>query len=76
MSASNESKSSPVDLLYGAAAIAEAMNMTEAQVYHLHARKELPAFKIRGRVCARRSHLNEWLDRLAQRAIEGEHAGE
>lgn len=61
-----DKKSPPVDLLYGVAAIAGALSMSEAAVYHLHARKELPTFKIRGRVCARRSHLDAWLEEAAK----------
>lgn len=48
-------------LLYGAGPIAVFLGMTEAQVYHLHAREILPTFKIGARVCARRGELNAWL---------------
>lgn len=45
------------DLLYGASAIAEHLQMTAKQVYHLHDQANLPTFKIGNRVCARRSEL-------------------
>ena len=41
MSEKRDNKTPQVDLLYRAAAIADALGMTEAQVYHLHAREEL-----------------------------------
>ena len=45
------------DLLYGVAAIAAHLQMTEKQVYHLHDQRHIPTFKIGGKVCARRSTL-------------------
>ena len=45
------------DLLYGVPAIAAYLQMTQAQVYHLHNKGEIPTFKIGGKVCARRSTL-------------------
>lgn len=45
------------DLLHGAGAIAEHLNMTRKQVYHLHERGELPTFNMGRTVCARRSTL-------------------
>lgn len=45
------------DLLYGVAAIAAHLEMTQPQVYHLHNKGEIPTFKIGGKVCARRSTL-------------------
>jgi hypothetical protein len=45
------------DLLYGVGAIAEHLTMTRAQVYHPHARGDLPTFKTGRTVCARRSTL-------------------
>ncbi|WP_286880878.1 hypothetical protein [Sphingomonas sp.] len=48
---------SPADLLYGVKAIAAHLQMTVKQVYHLHAKGDLPTFKIGATVCARRSTL-------------------
>lgn len=45
------------DLLHGVEAIADHLRMTRPQVYHLHARGELPTFKLGRTVCARRSTL-------------------
>ena len=45
------------DLLTGVEAIAEHLNMTKRQVYHLHDAGELPTFKLGAKVCARRSTL-------------------
>ena len=50
-------KAGTTDLLYGVPAIAEHLEMTQPQVYHLHNKGELPTFKIGGKVCARRSAL-------------------
>lgn len=47
----------PTDLLHGVEAIASHLCMTRPQVYHLHARGELPTFKMGRTVCARRSTL-------------------
>ena len=47
----------PADLLHGVQAIAEHLQMTRPQVYHLHNRGDLPTFKMGRTVCARRSTL-------------------
>ncbi len=52
------------DLLYGVPAIAEHLQMTEPQVYHLHAKGEIPTFKVGGKVCARRSALAKHFAKL------------
>ena len=49
------------DLLYGAPAIAEFLNMKQRQAYHLIDKCGLPAFKIAGKVCARKSTVTAWL---------------
>lgn len=51
------SNASPVDLLYGLAAIGEHIGLTDRQVEHLVAKGELPTFKLASTVCARRSTL-------------------
>lgn len=48
---------STTDLLHGVNAIAEHLNLTAKQVYHLHGNGELPTFKMGKTVCARRSTL-------------------
>lgn len=59
-----------VDLLYGVEPIRAYICMTAAQVYHLHARGQLPTFKIGKKVCARRSDLDMWLAIRAASAVE------
>lgn len=63
------------DLLYGVEAIRECLNMTAAQVYHLHAQNRLPTFKIGKKVCARRSALDRWLADIEAAAMEGRSNG-
>ncbi|WP_371346063.1 DNA-binding protein [Ancylobacter sp. IITR112] len=53
--------SDATDLLYGVEAISKCLNMTTAQVYHLHARGQIPTFKIGKKVCSRRASLSTWL---------------
>lgn len=60
------------DLLYGVPVIAEHLRLRERQVYHLITKGNLPSFKIGGKVCARRSSLDQWLvDQEAAAAVEG-----
>ena len=61
----------PSDLLYGVPAIAEYLNMTPRQVYHL-TENGLPHFKIGARVCSRKTLLAKWLDEQTP----GNNAGE
>lgn len=49
------------DLLYGAGAIAQYLGMSEAQVYHLHRKGNLPSFKIGAKVSSSKSKLDEWV---------------
>ena len=49
------------DLLYGAPAIAAFLNVRARQAYHMIEKGGLPAFRIAGKVCARRSTLTTWL---------------
>lgn len=46
------------DLLYGMEAIGAAIGLTARQVEHLIGKQQLPAFKLGGTVCARRSELD------------------
>jgi len=52
------------DLVFGARAIASVLGMTQRQVYHVTACSQIPTFKIGGTLCARRSTLLAWLERL------------
>lgn len=45
------------DLLYGVAAIASHLELTQRQVLHLHEKAGIPTFKMGRTVCARRSAL-------------------
>lgn len=59
-----------VDLLYGLAAIGEAVGLTARQVEHLIAKGELPTFKLGATVCARRSALAKHFAQLEAAAAE------
>lgn len=50
------------DLLFGAESIADALGMTRRQIYHAVASRYLPAFRIGGTICARRTTLERWLN--------------
>lgn len=54
MTASADDKSG---LLYGVPAIASYLRLTPRAVYHLHASRRLPTFKLGGKVCASRTEL-------------------
>lgn len=56
------------DLLYGVPAIAVFLNVRPRQAYHLIERARLPAFRLAGKVCARRSTLSAWLAECEQQA--------
>ena len=56
------------DLLYGAKAIAQFLGITVAQARHLYEVRRIPTFKIGWIVCARRSSLQDWLDRMEEQA--------
>lgn len=62
MKATNEG--SPVDLLYGLAAIAEHLGLTVAQVKWQIAKCGWPVFKQGAKVCARRSTLAKYFAAL------------
>jgi hypothetical protein len=47
------------DLLKGARHIAHELGCSEREAYHLAERKLIPAFKIGGRIYARRSELRQ-----------------
>lgn len=49
------------DLLWGAEAIGEFLNLTRNQVFHLHRRGRLPTWKEGAIVCARKSTLTKWM---------------
>lgn len=49
------------DLLYGASAIANYLNVSRAIVYHMVADATIPTFKLGKTVCARMATLDKWL---------------
>jgi excisionase family DNA binding protein len=51
------------DLLYGARPIAEHLGITERQARYLIDQGTLPSWKEGKTICARRSSLNDWMDR-------------
>jgi len=61
------------DLLYGVAAIASYLGLTEKQARHRTQQGTIPTFKMGSVVCARRSSLRAWLANLeSQSGQEGE----
>ena len=67
------------DLLYGAPAVADYMNMTERQARYLMDKGSLPSFKIDGKVCSTRGDVDAWLAEArakAMRAARAKAAGE
>ncbi|MCO7736456.1 DNA-binding protein [Brucella intermedia] len=58
------------DLLYGVPAIADFLRMTQPAVYHLSRRADWPGFKIGGKVCARRSAIDQWISDMETKAQE------
>ncbi|MBN9074321.1 MAG: DNA-binding protein [Rhizobiales bacterium] len=55
------------DLLYGVKAIAEHLGVTERRAQYLKDKGSIPTFYLDSTVCSRRSLLNEWLDKIAER---------
>jgi hypothetical protein len=49
------------DLLTGAEAIAEFTGWSRRRIFYLHERGNLPAFKVGGRLHARKSTLLAWI---------------
>lgn len=61
---------SQTDFLYGAAAIAKALGITEKQARHRIESRDIPTFKVGGTICARRSSLARWMAELERRATQ------
>ena len=59
----NHSNDNKGDLLLGANAIADHLGITRRQVYRLIYDDLVPSFKIGGAVAARRSTLDQWLEK-------------
>lgn len=59
------------DLLHGVQAIADHLGLNFRRAYHMIEKGGLPVFKIAGRVCARRSTINQWLADCEAKAMEG-----
>jgi hypothetical protein len=49
----------PSDIVWGAAAIGRAVNLSERQAFHLLEQKKLPAKKVGGKHCASVQRLKE-----------------
>lgn len=56
-----EQEKEGADLLYGVPAIAAFLGLQVKQLRHRIAEGYVPAFRIGGTICARRSTLNQWL---------------
>ncbi len=53
-------------LLYGVAAIAEYLGLAERQARHQIEKGRIPTFKIGGKICARPTALDAWLEELSR----------
>lgn len=60
------------DLLYGARAIADFLNLREPQVRGMIEEGTIPTFKVGWRVCALKSKLNEWFTARANAAANAQ----
>ncbi len=56
------------DLLQGAASIGAFLGFSERQTFYLLEKKRLPAFKLQGRWCARKSTLLAHIEKLEMAA--------
>jgi excisionase family DNA binding protein len=57
-------------MLWGAAAIADYLGLTEHTVRHLIDRGVVPAFKLAGRIVARPTTLDRWLEEQERAALD------
>lgn len=55
-----------LDVLWGAEAIAQALNLSPRQLRHMVKKGDLPVGKLRGKLFARRERLLEHLEKLSQ----------
>ncbi|WP_338722389.1 DNA-binding protein [Devosia sp. XK-2] len=63
-----DQQAQPLDVLWGAQAIAEVINRTERQTKHMLSKGELPGKKVGGRWCASRSRLKAYFEGEADHA--------
>lgn len=56
--------------LIGAGAIAEELGFTRGKIYALVRNRQIPAVRIGGVICARRSALVAWAERQEKKACE------
>jgi hypothetical protein len=54
------------DLMIGAAALSAWLGVTERQVFYMNETKQLPLFKIRGKLAGRKSTITEFIVKLEQ----------
>jgi len=59
------------DMLNGARPIAEFIGTNERRVYHLAETKQIPVFRLGGRLTARKSTLRAWIERQEAQAMSG-----
>jgi hypothetical protein len=62
------------DILYGAAAIAEFMfggcsQKQRRRIYYLAAKSRLPIFRLKTRLCARKSKIRKWIEDQENRVV-------
>jgi hypothetical protein len=56
------------DLLIGATALSAWLGVSERQVFYMNEKKQLPLFKIAGKLAGRKSTLTEHVARLEREA--------
>lgn len=61
-----------LDLLTGAEAIAAFMGLKPRRVYHLAETQKLPVFRLGATLCARKSTLLAWIERMEGAAVKRE----
>lgn len=72
----NDNGPDSAGLLYGLAAIAGYLGVTERQAEHIVANAEFPSFKIGRRVCSTKSAIGKWFLADMMRAEADEFAEE
>ena len=65
-SASTDDKMSEKPMLYGVQEIADYLGMRERQARHQIEKGRIPTFKIGGKICARPTALDAWLEELSR----------
>jgi hypothetical protein len=59
-----------LDLLSGAESIAAFLGIKPRRVYHLAETQRLPVFRLGATLCARKSTLVKWIERMEDQALD------